>query len=107
MASFRPAADPIGRGDVWFGSAVTVENYLRAWSLAPFGQYYINTIVVVGLILAVQVVTITLAGFAFAHYQLGIAYYEWNELETAQSHLEENLTLRFHAHEVSYHSSLQ
>ena len=69
VASFRPAADPIGRGDVWFGSAVTVENYLRAWSLAPFGQYYINTIVVVVLILAVQMVTITLAGFAFAHYQ--------------------------------------
>jgi LuxR family maltose regulon positive regulatory protein len=48
-----------------------------------------------------------LESVAFAHYQLGVAYYEWNELETAQSHLEENLTLRFHAHKISYHSSLQ
>jgi LuxR family maltose regulon positive regulatory protein len=48
-----------------------------------------------------------LESVAFAHYQLGVAYYEWNKLETAQSHLEENLVLRFYAHEISYHSSLQ
>ena len=48
-----------------------------------------------------------LESVAFAHYQLGVAHYELNELETAQSHLEANLNLRFHAHEISYHSSLQ
>jgi sn-glycerol 3-phosphate transport system permease protein len=69
VASFRPAADPIGLGDVWFSSSLTLENYLRAWSLAPFDQYYVNTIVVVSMILIVQLITITLAGFAFAHYQ--------------------------------------
>jgi sn-glycerol 3-phosphate transport system permease protein len=69
VASFRPASDPIGLGDVWFSSSLTLENYLRAWSLAPFGQYYVNTIVVVSMILMVQLITITLAGFAFAHYQ--------------------------------------
>lgn len=69
VASFRPAADPLGRGDVWFGSVLSLENYRRAWALAPFDQYYVNTIVVVGLILLVQLVTSTLAGFAFAHYQ--------------------------------------
>jgi len=69
VASFRPGNDPISRGDVWFGNAVTVENYVRAWSLAPFGQYYINTIIVVLIILAVQLVTIVLAGFAFANYE--------------------------------------
>jgi sn-glycerol 3-phosphate transport system permease protein len=69
VASFRPASDPLGRGDVWFSTALSVENYQRAWSLAPFGQYYINTIVIVVMILAVQLVTIVLAGFAFANYQ--------------------------------------
>ncbi|MDX9864772.1 MAG: carbohydrate ABC transporter permease [Anaerolineaceae bacterium] len=69
VASFRPANDAISRGDVWFGSSFTVENYVRAWSLAPFGQYYINTIFVVVIILAVQLITIILAGFAFANYQ--------------------------------------
>jgi len=69
VASFRPANDPMSRGDVWFGGYLTVENYVRAWSLAPFGQYYINTIIVVAIILAVQLVTIVLAGFAFANYE--------------------------------------
>ncbi len=68
VASFRPAGDPISRGDVWFSHTLSLENYIRAWSLAPFGQYYINTIVVVLIILSVQLVTIVLAGFAFAHY---------------------------------------
>ena len=69
IASLRPANDPMSRGDVWFSSALTFENYTRAWSLAPFGQYYINTIVVVLIILVVQLITIVLAGFAFANYE--------------------------------------
>ncbi len=69
VASFRPSAEAMSRGDVWFGSRLTFENYLRAWSLAPFGQYYINTVVIVLMILAVQLVTIVLAGFALANYQ--------------------------------------
>ncbi len=69
VASFRPATEPISRGDVWFGSILTFENYAHAWSLAPFGQYYVNTILVVVLILVVQLITIVLAGFAFANYE--------------------------------------
>ena len=69
IASFRPASDPMSRGDVWFSTTITFENYTRAWSLAPFGQYYINTIIVVLMILAVQLITIVLAGFAFANYE--------------------------------------
>lgn len=68
VASFRPAAEAMSRGDVWLGTRLTFENYLRAWSLAPFGQYYVNTILIVLMILAVQLITIMLAGFAFAHY---------------------------------------
>jgi LuxR family maltose regulon positive regulatory protein len=44
---------------------------------------------------------------AFAHYQLGILHYEWNELETARHHFETVVNLRYYAHELSYHSSLQ
>ena len=69
IASFRPGNDPMSRGDIWFSTRLTIENYTHAWSLAPFGQYYINTIIVVLLILAVQLVTIVLAGFAFANYE--------------------------------------
>lgn len=68
VASLRPPTDPLGRGDVWFALPLTLENYTRALTLAPFGQYYVNTIVVILMILAVQMVTITLAAFAFAHF---------------------------------------
>jgi len=69
VASFRPASDAMSRGDIWFSSSLTIENYAKAWSLAPFGQYYINTIIIVLTILAVQLVTIVLTGFAFANYE--------------------------------------
>ena len=69
IASFRPASDAMSRGDIWFSTSISAENYLRAWSLAPFGQYYVNTIIVVLIILGVQLITIVLAGFAFANYE--------------------------------------
>ena len=69
IASFRPANDAMSVGDVWFSNSITIENYLHAWSMAPFGQYYINTIIIVVTILAVQFVTIVLAGFTLANYQ--------------------------------------
>ncbi len=69
IASFRPANDAMSRGDIWFSTRISFENYARAWSLAPFGQYYVNTILVVLMILAVQLVTIVLTGFAFANYE--------------------------------------
>ncbi|MCB0023730.1 MAG: carbohydrate ABC transporter permease [Caldilinea sp.] len=68
VASLRPPTDPLGRGDVWFAFPLTLENYARALTLAPFGQYYVNTVVVILMILTVQMVTVTLAAFAFAHY---------------------------------------
>lgn len=69
VASVRPFSEPMQHGDIWFGSTLTPENFRRAWSLAPFGKYYINTIIVVLMILGVQTITVTMAGFAFAHYQ--------------------------------------
>ncbi len=69
IASLRPENEPFSRGQVWFGSHLSIGSYLRAWSLAPFDLYYVNTLIVVGLILGVQLVTITLAAFAFAHFR--------------------------------------
>jgi len=43
VASLRPPSAPLGRGDIWFSFPLTVENYVRAWSLAPFNLYYVNT----------------------------------------------------------------
>ncbi len=67
--SLRPAAEPLSASDLWIGSHPTPENYVEAFAIAPFARYYLNTIVIVVGILAVQLVTIVLAGYAFARYR--------------------------------------
>ncbi len=69
VASLRPMSEPLKRGDIWFGSTLSLESYQKALSLAPFGLYFKNTILIVLMILGVQLITITLAGFAFANYR--------------------------------------
>lgn len=78
IVSLRPPDDPLGRGDIWFSDTLTLESYEVAMELAPFfptiedGQltnsYYVNTLEYVLLTLAVQLMTIPLAAFAFVHY---------------------------------------
>lgn len=78
VVSFRPPDDALGINDVWFGEELSIESYQTAVSLAPFfpsiedGQlsssYYVNTIQYVLMTLAVQLITVPLAAFAFAHY---------------------------------------
>jgi len=48
------------------GFAVTFDHFIEAWNSAPFAQYYLNTIIIVTVILIVQFITITLAAYAFA-----------------------------------------
>ena len=48
---------------------LTLANFGRAWEAAPFARYFLNTSLLVGMILSVQLVLATLAGFAFARYR--------------------------------------
>jgi len=45
---------------------LTLQNFARAWSAAPFARYFLNSFVLVSAILAAQLVLCTLAAFAFA-----------------------------------------
>ncbi len=65
-AAFHPSQAAI-RFDVF--SPLTLDNFARAWSLAPFDRYFFNTFVLVTLILVVQLVLCTLAAYAFARYE--------------------------------------
>ena len=79
VVSFRPPSDNLGHGDVWFSDRITLESYEKATSLAPFfpkwqdghltNSYYSNTIEFTALTLVVQLVTVTLGGFVFAHFE--------------------------------------
>ncbi len=46
----------------------TLENFARAWNQAPFGRYYVNTVLLVCMVLAGQLVLCTLAAYAFARF---------------------------------------
>jgi len=48
---------------------LTLDNFQRAWAAAPFARYFLNTALLVVMILAVQLVLATLAAYAFARYQ--------------------------------------
>jgi len=47
---------------------LTLDNFRRAWEAAPFARYFLNTGLLVLMILGVQVVLATLAAYAFARY---------------------------------------
>ncbi len=44
---------------------LTLENFERAWHAAPFAQYFLNSFMLVSLVLACQLVICTLAAYAF------------------------------------------
>ena len=73
-AAFHPAAlathfEPL--------APLTLDNFRKAWSYAPFARHLLNTVVLVAMILGAQLVLCTLAAFAFARFEFagrGIAF---------------------------------
>jgi sn-glycerol 3-phosphate transport system permease protein len=47
----------------------TLANFVEAWESADFALYYVNTLIICAGILTVQLVTISLAGYAFARLE--------------------------------------
>ena len=47
---------------------LTLQNFAQAWAAAPFARYFLNTILLVTMILAAQLVLCTLAAYAFARF---------------------------------------
>ena len=47
---------------------LTLQNFVEAWSAAPFARYFVNTVALVTVILAAQLVLCTLAAYAFARF---------------------------------------
>jgi sn-glycerol 3-phosphate transport system permease protein len=67
VASFRPeSAGSADMASLLPDLHPTLENFRNALDSGTFGLYYVNTIIVVTGVLAVQCVTVSLAGYAFA-----------------------------------------
>ena len=50
------------------GAPLTLDNFAKAWQAAPFARYYINTVLLVTMVLGAQLVLVTLAAYAFARF---------------------------------------
>jgi len=48
---------------------LTLANFTAAWQAAPFARYFANTVLLVTMVLAAQLVLVTLAAYAFARYE--------------------------------------
>ncbi len=51
------------------GAPLTLENFVAAWNAAPFARYFLNTVLLVAMVLAAQLVLCTLAAYAFARFE--------------------------------------
>lgn len=48
---------------------ITLENFKLAWQAAPFAQYFVNTLLLVTLVITSQLIFCTLAAFALARFE--------------------------------------
>ena len=51
------------------GAPLTLQNFLNAWHAAPFARYFLNTTLLVAMVLAAQLVLGTLAAYALARFE--------------------------------------
>ncbi|MDP3759531.1 MAG: carbohydrate ABC transporter permease [Ramlibacter sp.] len=64
--AFHPAANAT-RFDL--AAPLTLENFAAAWQAAPFARYFLNTTMLVTMVLAAQLVLGTLAAYGFARFE--------------------------------------
>ncbi|MEK3721194.1 carbohydrate ABC transporter permease [Paenibacillus sp. FSL H8-0034] len=66
VTAFRPKQIALSPS---FSLEFTLDNFARVWSAAPFAQYYLNTILIVVGVFLVQMITASMAAFAFARVE--------------------------------------
>lgn len=69
LTAFKERNEVFAASPQWLPAEPTLANFLGVLDAMPFWQYYWNTVVVAVGILTVQLVTITLAAYAFARME--------------------------------------
>jgi multiple sugar transport system permease protein len=65
-SSFKPDAEIFRFPIQWIPENLSPQNYLRVWKNINYGRLMFNTLFLTGMITLLQIVTCTLAGYAFA-----------------------------------------
>lgn len=66
LASFKTTAQIFAFPPKIWPNPIVWKNYLDAWRIIPLARYYLNSIVVAGLVALSQVITSAMAGYVFA-----------------------------------------
>ena len=69
LAAFVPTTELLNGSPLDWLRSINWDAFGEAWAVAPFPRFYLNTIIFVFGLLAVQLVTISLAGFALARME--------------------------------------
>jgi multiple sugar transport system permease protein len=64
--SLKTPADTFAYPPVWIPSQIVWGNYTKAVSVMPFGRFYLNSLFVTATVTVLQILTSSLAAFAFA-----------------------------------------
>jgi len=64
--AFKDQTGVYANPPVWIPSPAILDNFVSAWTTVPFGLFFLNSLKVAGLITLGQLVTCTLAAYAFA-----------------------------------------
>lgn len=68
MTSFKSNSEIRRNRTRFFPEEWTIEGYKTAFEKAPIGQWFLNSIIIVGVITAAVILTSTLIGYVFAKY---------------------------------------
>lgn len=66
MTAFQPSAFETR---ITLFAPLTLDNFVRAWNAAPFARYFVNTVLMVTMILSAQLILCSLAAFAFVRFE--------------------------------------
>lgn len=67
--SLKTAGEAVAMPPVWFPEIFRFENYERALEAAPFGRYFLNSIIVTAVSTLGEILTTILAAYAFARLE--------------------------------------
>ncbi|MGC6390005.1 carbohydrate ABC transporter permease [Ewingella sp. S1.OA.A_B6] len=65
--AIHPASE---QGSFSLFAPLTLQNFVHAWQAAPFGRYFLNTIMLVLMIVVCQLVLATMAAYALVRFRL-------------------------------------